>query len=155
MYTIKDLSEGRVAVRNDGTLEELVEVLALAFPHDKYTIWGSNEFYFRKLESPTEWWSGQQRHLCGQPVQSAKDFLIKEVAWEPTSEEEAIDGLGCRSIYLGVATDGRHLFRHFGNTSYYYSNCVSKVPRKISLTLEEIANKFECDVDQISIDFKK
>ena len=44
---IKQLQNGEIAVRNDGTLEELREVLKVAFPYDKRVIIGGNIYYFR------------------------------------------------------------------------------------------------------------
>ena len=35
-YTIEQLSEGNVAVENNGTLKQLQELLILAFPNDNY-----------------------------------------------------------------------------------------------------------------------
>ena len=44
-FTIEDLRNGKVAVENDGTLEELKEVLNLAFPDDKTSINGAFNYY--------------------------------------------------------------------------------------------------------------
>lgn len=70
MYTIKDLSEGRCAVKNDGTLEELRKVLKKAFPKDLTYTKGISDFYYRYSAISS----------CGNdftylPFQSVKDFL--------------------------------------------------------------------------------
>ena len=59
MFTIEDLKQGRCAVINDGTLEELREVLRLAFPDSILDV---------SLDKNTNL-----------PTQSVKDFLNKEI----------------------------------------------------------------------------
>jgi hypothetical protein len=73
MYTIDDLRNGKCAVINDGTLEELREVLKLAFPNDKSIITGSCDFYYKGNQ--IEWHADNDNNL---PTQSVKDFLKKE-----------------------------------------------------------------------------
>lgn len=45
-FTIKDLAEGKCAVKNDGTVEELNKVLKAAFPSAEETAYGKNLFYY-------------------------------------------------------------------------------------------------------------
>lgn len=46
-FTIKDLAEGRCAVKNDGTVEELNKVLKAAFPVKNQPAIGSSDIYFK------------------------------------------------------------------------------------------------------------
>lgn len=69
-FTIKDLAEGRCAVKNDGTVEELNKVLKAAFPVKNQPAIGSSDIYF-KINGGF-WTSGCDTKL---PVQSVKDFL--------------------------------------------------------------------------------
>ena len=46
MYTIEDIRNKKVAIHNDSTLEELKEVLRVAFPKDLCEILGVQEYYF-------------------------------------------------------------------------------------------------------------
>jgi hypothetical protein len=76
-YTIEDLRNGKCAVRNDGTAEELIEVLSLAFPEDKraYLIGGAHKFYYK---SPYNNWGFSMVDSTELPTQSVKDFLEPE-----------------------------------------------------------------------------
>ena len=47
MYTIQDLANGKCAVKNDGTLEELKAVLNAAFLNDNSIIIGNETYYLR------------------------------------------------------------------------------------------------------------
>ena len=72
MFTIEDLKQGRCAVINDGTLEELREVLRLAFSNSNSTD-GLYKFYYAKYNA----WNCVDS--CSLPTQSVKDFLIKDL----------------------------------------------------------------------------
>lgn len=67
LYTIDDLRNGICAVKNDGTLAELNEVLQLAFPNSKLAK-GTRLFYNKKI---TNWVASDIQFL----YQSVKDFL--------------------------------------------------------------------------------
>ena len=67
-FTIKDLAEGRCAVKNDGTVEELNKVLKAAFPKDVQSS-GDWNFYIKIYD---EWGGCDSTKL---PIQSVKDFL--------------------------------------------------------------------------------
>jgi hypothetical protein len=75
MYTIEDLKNGKCAVINDGTLEELREVLDLAFPIDRVPVGGFDKYYFA-LGNKGIWTSASQQIIMH--TQSVKDFLKKE-----------------------------------------------------------------------------
>jgi len=74
-YTIDDLTNGKCAVINDGTLEELQKVLKLAFPIDRSPVEGCDKYYFA-LDNKGIWTSVFE-HI-NLPTQSVKDFLKKE-----------------------------------------------------------------------------
>ena len=85
-YTIEEGTKGEVAIKNDGTLEQLQELLILMFPKDSYRIeseWfiGNSKFYYLS-HLPGKWASGDKTDL---PTQSVKDFLIPE--WKPERGE--------------------------------------------------------------------
>ena len=73
IYTIKDLSEGKCAVKNDGTLEELREVLKLAFPKDSFILSGGGTYYYPHEYNPGRWVGNNFTNL---PKQSVKQFLV-------------------------------------------------------------------------------
>lgn len=70
-FTIKDLMEGRCAVKNDGSLQDLIKVLTLAFPDDVQPK-GLRPFYFRSRISSERWNSSDTVNI---PSQSVKLFL--------------------------------------------------------------------------------
>lgn len=71
MFTINDLSEGKCAVINDGTLEELQKVVKLAFPEDRSTPMGTSRYYYT---TDGKLWSSISYRL-NIAMQSVKDFL--------------------------------------------------------------------------------
>ena len=84
MYTIKDLSEGRVAVINNGSVSELRELLRLAFPSDYSRLQGSERYYYGiELYGDNSWTGDFETNL---PTQSVKDFLIEERKLAKTPE---------------------------------------------------------------------
>lgn len=78
-YTIEDLRNGKCALINDGTLEELSTVINAAFPEDSSSVevWGSFKYYSKSFLSDDEgiWRCSNTITL---PVQSVKDFIIEK-----------------------------------------------------------------------------
>ena len=77
-FTIKDLAQGRCAVINDGSVEELKEVLSRAFPDDcnfeDYVFeWDSSKYYCRSVNNKDKWARASFTDL---PAQSILDFLV-------------------------------------------------------------------------------
>ena len=71
MYTIEDLKNGKCAVINDGTPEELSKVLKLAFPDDDGFLFATNKFYLANFFGDS-WRASNRSYL---PKQSVKYFL--------------------------------------------------------------------------------
>lgn len=75
-FTIKDLSDGKCAVINDGTVDEIRKVLKKAFPDDDTPIQGLAPFYFVLTNDKgiirCGWWC--QDLEPNLPVQSVKHF---------------------------------------------------------------------------------
>ena len=84
-YTIEDLAEGRCAVINDGTLDELREVLRRAFPKDNYETFGFFKYHYRSTFDCDQWDSSYNTVL---PTQSVKDFLE-----EPKQQQYSMESL--------------------------------------------------------------
>lgn len=68
---IKQLQEGKIAVKNDSTVEELREVIKYAFPNDHGHLHGINTYYYRSLYR-TDWAFNNFTNL---PSYSVKEFL--------------------------------------------------------------------------------
>lgn len=87
-YTIKDLAEGKCAVKNDGTLGELREVLRLAFPSDKCIPNGDCDNY-KRHDTDHAYWTHLRLMDTDLPTQSVKDFLkIHKIAEKIISDYE-------------------------------------------------------------------
>lgn len=80
-FTIKDLSEGKCAVINDGTFEDLKRVLKTAFPTDKYNYSAiestefKNKIFFQNSRVKTNWWILGSEEKLNLPTQSVKLFI--------------------------------------------------------------------------------
>jgi hypothetical protein len=76
IYTIQDLSDGKVACVNDGTLEELQEVIKTAFPNDNILILEKNcNYYKRSVYSRHKWLAfSSDEFPDSEPTQSVKEF---------------------------------------------------------------------------------
>lgn len=79
-YTIEDLRNGKCAVKNDGTLEELDKVLRKAFPEDieRLCYIGSPDRIYcchRKKHNSNQWIQCYEWEKIDLPTQSVKDFL--------------------------------------------------------------------------------
>ena len=70
-YSIEDLSEGRVALINDGNIDELTTVLKAAFPNDSAPGMGSHKYYNQIKRFPNLWGGNNKTKL---PTQSVKEF---------------------------------------------------------------------------------
>ena len=86
LFTIQDLADGKCAVKNDGTKEEIKDLLYQAFPEDDYIFdrgfEGVSPYYCFDTNTNNEWICGDN----GLPTQSVKDFVLK-------AKKDAIDAL--------------------------------------------------------------
>lgn len=166
-FTIKDLAEGRCAVKNDGTVEELNKVLKAAFPVKHQSAIGSSDIYFKINEG--FWTGGCDTKL---PVQSVKDFLEEletfklpkrgdkilvrdfgEESWVErifiTYIEGAVEPIVCvTSLYKKEFNKGKP----FDVTTW---GEWKPIPEKkvLEVTLEDVAKQFK--VDEVRIVEKK
>ena len=162
-FTIKDLAEGKCAVKNDGTVEELNKVLRAAFPKDVQS--SGDWIYYARHYYSNRWESFTRIEI---PVQSVKDFLeelelpkllkrgdrilvsIDGHYWEKsiflTYIEDAKDPIIC------VAKDDEELFKHGNKFGICEWPNWKPIP-ELEVTLEDVAKKFK--VDRIKIVEKK
>ena len=89
-YTIEDGSKGKVAIKNDGTVEQLQELLILMFPSDKSHLrfgpsTGGSSFYYLSDYADGLWSCSNKTDL---PTQSVKDFL--ETEWKPKKGDDVL-----------------------------------------------------------------
>lgn len=111
-YTIKDLSEGRVAVINDGSVEDMVSLLNVAFPNDDslskeeiedYLDRYPDEIYFAEGGNLYNWRSYAATDL---PKQSVKVFL-EEINTDTPLVAKFMEELS------NITNDGRGSMREF------------------------------------------
>lgn len=149
MFTIEDLSLGKCAVINDGTLEELREVIILAFPNDSLEVVGFSNY---RLFSASTLERGKwvYRTIEDLPTQSVKDFLTKELkrgdlVWvnDKNPDERDLQLIlltkvdGAKHSFICVEQGDESLFHDgltFETTKYKYATKVEEV----CMTVEEI-----------------
>lgn len=155
MYTIEDLRNGKCAVRNDGTLEELKKVLSLAFSSDTHTLEGLYRYYY-SYSKFKDYWSGDCESQ-GLPSQSVKDFLNTEEL-KCGDEVEGLISDEWRSGFIYIAKHPKSRLEKtlhivmVDNIGNFKVVCDVRKPHpKTELTREQIAEKFGIDVDKLII----
>lgn len=164
MYTIKDLAERKCAVKNDGTLEELKEVLKQTFPNDPFKVLGSGVYYFASFPNSKNW-SGSDYIAYNLPVQSVKDFLqpFEFKRGELVKVRDNDDEKWIKRIYLTtipelaypyVCVEGGQEKKYKAGTcrattSWKYIQKTEE--EKVELTLEDISEKTGIPVHLIRI----
>jgi hypothetical protein len=150
MFTIEDLSLGKCAVINDGTVEELREVLKLAFPEVGCIVRGVYKFYSIDNSNSGGWYPTDCIQL---PTQSVKYFLkpkLKrgDLVWvsdnDPNERKEQkiyLDYIEGTKYPFIVVEDGDEICFHNGElydiTKYAYATKVEE-PKEVIMTIEEI-----------------
>lgn len=85
MYTIEDLRNGKCAVINDGSWDQLRKVLLLAFPKDTAQTLGNFPYYIKHYDNNSLWYGCDEVDL---PKQSVKLFLnqinkqMRKITWQ-------------------------------------------------------------------------
>ena len=69
---IESVRQGKYALINDGTLEQLQEVLKMTWPKDKYITSGGYKFYYKNKDNFNLWDLEDTTDL---PTHSIKDFF--------------------------------------------------------------------------------
>ena len=149
-FTIEDLSKERCAVINDGTLEEFIEVMELAFPSEpRANIIRSTDMYYYKCMDMIFGTNYNPK----QPTQSVKDFLSKELkrgdlVWVsdecPNERNEQRIYLanieGSKYPIIAVAQVSTNDFRAgeiFDTSRYVYATKVEE-PKEVVMTIQDI-----------------
>lgn len=100
---IKQLQEGTIAVKNDGTLEDLKKVLKYACPKDNWPISGTYSFY---IVYNIEWKGVSQTKL---PSYSVKEFL---------KEEFVLPEKWC----IKITEENHEILRHYFKNAFTFKN---------------------------------
>jgi hypothetical protein len=154
---IKELSEGKCAVKNDGTLEELKSVLRAAVTKWYDCLMGDSLFYFIN----NGLW--QVDNTTDLHAYSVKDFLKEEKEeWEPKwgEEVEISDDEKYWSktvLYCCKNPDPHSTLKHVvyykesgWSACFKYVRPISK-PKIKEVTLKDVADKFGVPVEELRI----
>lgn len=164
-FTIKDLAEGKCAVKNDGTIEELNKVLKAAFPECNRT--GGEKLYYMTWDKCICW----GYNIINIPFQSVKDFLeeLESLKLPKRGDRILVKNRECDkwydkifvtfipgSVYSICCVLGNDEEKFYNNKPFmtneweYWKPIEKKV---LEVTLEDIAKKYE--VDEVKIVEKK
>jgi hypothetical protein len=157
---IKQLREGTIALKNDGTLEDLREVLKYAFPNDKTKSSGNRKYYFKHDFAEYAWDWGNKTDL---PSHSVKEFLkpeneypkVMKVSYKPIENIEDFKNARTRVVFIEkcgkfiawLDADTIEKSENITSTVYWdYAVDLDWQPKEetkpLKLTMEQIAEKF-------------
>lgn len=155
MYTIKDLRDGRCVVVNDGSAEELREVIRLAFGI-RINISYLDFKYYYSIDGQCTSSSISKYNI---PIQSVKDFLKKDypkVMWvsnnfDFTNKQKRVVYMEKNGYY--IAWSNRETIeaanQELCSTSWPYAKDIEEEPKEY--TMQEIANVLKIDVKDLKI----
>lgn len=163
---IKQLREGTIAVKNDGTLDELNKVLKYAFPNDYAKSNGNRKYYF-KHDDENIWMWGEKTDL---PSHSVKDFIkseskypkVMKVSMYPIKTKEQFENAGTRVVFMKkndrfIAWTNSKTIEHseYEVSTYAWNYAVDldwkpeEETKPLKLTMEQIAQKFNAEKIEI------
>lgn len=159
---IKKLAAGEIAVKNDGTLKQLREVLNAAFPTDKSATSGSYNYYLMHSHSTKSWYCADYTSL---PSHSISDFYTEDQPEFVRGEvvEVKDDGSWNQRIYLATIEGAlypyicvsQHNETSFKNNKVFNTTPWGEIrklqPKQIEVTRNEIAAWKGCKPEQIVI----
>ena len=164
---IKQLREGTIALKNDGTLEELEKVLQYAFPNDLYSI-GQYTYYQAHGFLNRQWYPKLETNL---PSHSVKEFLKQEseypkvmkVSKSPIKTKEQFEKANTRVVFMEkcgkfiawLNEDTIEKSENVTSTAVWnYAVDLDWQPEEeeikpLKLTMEQIAQKFNAEKIEI------
>ena len=163
---IKQLREGTIALKNDGTLEELNKVLRYAFPNDVSVSKGFTKYYF--VSEDKNYWS--LHDTTNLPSRSVKDFLkpeneypkVMKVSKKPIKTKEDFKYANKRVVFM--KKNDRFIAWYDADTIEKSENIISTTywnyaveldwqpeeeTKPLKLTMEQIAEKFNAEKIEI------
>ena len=163
---IKQLREGTIALKNDGTLEELREVLQYAFPKEMTNPQGVLNYYYKRPYHD-EWIGIDYTHL---PSHSVKEFLkpeneypkVMKVSRFPINTKEDFKNASTRVVFMEKRNrflawhNSRTLEQSKNETKVFTWNYAvdldwqpEEETKPLKLTMEQIAQKFNAEKIEI------
>lgn len=163
---IKQLREGTIAVKNDGTLDELNKVLRYAFPNDVSVSKGFTKYYF--VSEDKNYWS--LHDTTNLPSHSVKEFLkpeneypkVMKVSEKPIKTKEEFKNAITRVVFMKkndrfIAWTKAETIEHseyeIETHAWNYAVDLDWQPEEetkpLKLTMEQIAQKFNAEKIEI------
>lgn len=161
---IERLAAGEIAVKNDGTLEQLKEVLKAAFPEDDYQPKGKDVYYYSS--GGDKWAAFRETMLPSHPISDfyteyKPEFVRGEVVevrdieaedWQKRIYLAKIEGSTHPYICVGYAHEDRFkLNKEFEINYWRQIRKLKPVVKHIEVTRNEIAAWKGCKPEQIVI----
>ena len=163
---IKQLREGTIALKNDGTLEDLKKVLGYAFPEDITNSEGTFKFYYKRPYYH-EWGCSD---IINAPTHSVKEFLkpeneypkVMKVSGKPIKTKEVFKNAITRVVFMEKC--GKFIAWLDADTIEKSENITSTITwnyavdldwqpeeekKPLKLTMEQIAEKFNAEKIEI------
>ena len=163
---IKQLREGTIALKNDGTLEELNKVLRYAFPNEPSESKGIRKYYF--ATSNKDYWT--LNDTTNLPSHSVKEFLkpeneypkVMKVSNKPIKTKEDFKNANKRVVFM--KKNDRFIAWFDADTIEKSENVTSTLcwnyavdldwqpeeeTKPLKLTMEQIAEKFNAEKIEI------
>ena len=163
---IKQLREGTIALKNDGTFDELNKVLRYAFPNDVPSSKGSCKYYF--VSEDKNYWSLYD--TTDLPTHSVKEFLKQEneypkvmkVSYQPIETLKDFENANTRVVFMEKCgkfiawfdVDTIEKSENITSTAVWdYAVDLDWQPKEetkpLKLTMEQIAQKFNAEKIEI------
>ena len=163
---IKQLREGTIALKNDGTLEDLKKVLGYAFPEDITNSEGTFKFYY-KIHYYNELGCSD---IINAPTHSVKEFLkpeneypkVMKVSMSPIKTKEQFEKANTRVVFMEkcgkliawLDADTIEKSENVTSTAVWnYAVDLDWQPEEetkpLKLTMEQIAQKFNAEKIEI------
>ena len=163
---IKQLREGTIALKNDGTLDELNKVLRYAFPCEHSESKGIRKYYFA-TSNKYYWTLNDTTNL---PSHSVKEFLkpeseypkVMKVSMFPIKTKEQFENARTRVVFMKkndrfiAWTDAKTIEKsEYEVATYSWSYAVDlnwqpeEETKPLKLTMEQIAEKFNAEKIEI------
>ena len=160
---IKKLAAGEIAVKNDGTIEQLREVLKAAFPEDKEPN-GNFKYYQKFMREDGLWDCVDHATIPSHPIsdfytEDQPEFVRGEVVEvREYNVEKWVDRIYLTTIegaikpYMCVAKSHEYLFKTNDPFDITHWTQIRKLqPKHIEVTRDEIATWKGCKPEQIVI----
>ena len=163
---IKQLREGTIALKNDGTLDELNKVLRYAFPCERSSSTGILKYYFAGLNK--DYWTLED--TTDLPTHSVKEFLkpeseypkVMKVSMFPIKTKEQFENAGTRVVFMKkndrfiAWTNAKTIEKsEYEVATYPWNYAVDlnwqpeEETKPLKLTMEQIAEKFNAEKIEI------